>query len=433
MHTFSRVTALLAIVTAVAAGITPAHAVEEATWGETGNLTPPAGITYSDTEKLDDFYDITAQLPEGLGEVVKTLPGTVYVDPNKVIPGPASGTRFMYTTENSHGEHVAATAVALRSESPWTGEGSRPLVVLAPGTQGLADHCAPTNQLAQGTEYEIIAISALLSKGYNVTVIDYIGGGTEGTLSYLNRIDQGHAVLDAARASTGGGINFVPADSPVAIWGYSQGGGAVASAGELHAEYAPDVNLHGIFAGAVPADLQAVINTIDGTTYNGFALMGIAGLGDSLNMDLNQYLTPEGLAVIDQVRNETCTFDAISRFGSVRDTSVWTLSGLTLKQLSGLDVYLHSALRENSLGEEGRHPDVPVLIASSITDDVIPHRSNRQLAASYCRAGSEVSFYAAATPTHAGGALGTMPAGMIFLDQVFNGTPTSYDCARVGA
>ncbi|MFJ3032612.1 hypothetical protein ACIP5Z_10710 [Rothia terrae] len=71
------------------------------------------------------------------------------------------------------------------------------------------------------------------------------------------------------------------------------------------------------------------------------------------------------------MRNETCTFDAISRFGGVRDTSVWTLSGLTLKQLSGLDVYLHSALRESSLGEEGRHPDVPVLITSSITDDVI--------------------------------------------------------------
>ncbi len=132
------------------------------------------------------------------------------------------------------------------------------------------------------------------------------------------------------------------------------------------------------------------------------------------------------------MRNETCTFDAISRFGGVRDTSVWTLSGLTLKQLSGLDVYLHSALRESSLGEEGRHPDVPVLITSSITDDVIPHRSNRQLSASYCRAGSQVSFYAATTPTHAGGALGTMPAGMTFLDQVFSGTPTSYDCAGGG-
>lgn len=302
-----------------------------------------------------------------------------------------------------------------------------------PGRKVLQDHCAPTNQLAQGTEYEIIAISALLSKGYNVTVIDYIDGGTEGTMSYLNRLDQGHAVLDAARASTGGAINFVATDSPVGIWGYSQGGGAVASAGELHAEYAPEVNLYGVFAGAVPANLQSVINTIDGTSYNGFALMGFAGLGDSLGIDMGQYLSPEGLNIIDQVRNETCTFDAISRFGNIRDTSVWTSSGLKLKELSSQDATLSAALQENSLGQEGPHPSVPVLIASSITDDVIPHRSNRQLAASYCRAGSQVSFYAGTTPTHAGGSLGTMPAGLIFMDQVFRGMKTSYDCALVGA
>lgn len=74
MHTFSRVTALLAITAAVAAGIAPAQAAEEATWGELGSAAPPAGITYSNPEKLDDFYQVPEQLPAGLGTVVKPCP-----------------------------------------------------------------------------------------------------------------------------------------------------------------------------------------------------------------------------------------------------------------------------------------------------------------------------------------------------------------------
>ncbi len=45
----------------------------------------------------------------------------------------------------------------------------------------------------------------------------------------------------------------------MAFWGYSQGGGAAASAAELASSYAPDLNVVGTYAGAPPADLDRTV------------------------------------------------------------------------------------------------------------------------------------------------------------------------------
>ncbi|WP_284522663.1 lipase family protein [Corynebacterium aquatimens] len=95
-------------------------------------------------------------------------------------------------------------------------------------------------------------VRELNKSGYRVVVIDYIGLGSEGTHTYLNRVEQGHALIDAARATAKPG-------EKVGFWGYSQGGGAAAAAAELVADYAPELNVVGTFAGAPPADPIAVL------------------------------------------------------------------------------------------------------------------------------------------------------------------------------
>ena len=64
-------------------------------------------------------------------------------------------------------------------------------------------------------------VQMLLDDGYRVVVTDYMGLGTDGLHTYLNRVDQGHALIDAARATA-------KPHEKVAFWGYSQGGGAAA-------------------------------------------------------------------------------------------------------------------------------------------------------------------------------------------------------------
>lgn len=338
---------------------------------QANEITAPVGAEFytqnEEAQKLlePSFYDVPEQLPSDNGKLVKSEPMQFWKDSQKTQPGNAkTATRIMYTSTSFKGEKVAVTGAALTSQKPWKGEGQRPVVVVAPGTQGLGDPCAPSNQLEAGTEYEFLAINPLLDAGYNVIVTDYLGSGTDGTHSYLNRVDQGNAVLDAARVAFASELGMGDATSPVGIWGYSQGGGAAASAAELQPSYAPELNLKGVYTGAVPADLESVVNKIDGTLYNGFMLMGLVGLGDSYGIDYSQYLNAEGMGMVQKVR-EVCTGGAIEEFGKVKDSGVWTKNGEKISHIMTTDPEIQRIARENKLGAEGRAPQVPLLISSS--------------------------------------------------------------------
>jgi hypothetical protein len=58
---------------------------------------------------------------------------------------------------------------------------------------------------------------------------DYQGLGTPGLHTYVNRIAEGNAMLDAGRAATRLLGTSLDPYGPVAFWGHSQGGGAAAS------------------------------------------------------------------------------------------------------------------------------------------------------------------------------------------------------------
>ncbi len=135
----------------------------------------------------------------------------------------------------------------------WTGSGSRPVIDYAVGTQGLAQSCAPSSQLQDGTEYETANIVALLKQGWAVVVSDYQGYTTGSQSLYTVGAAEGHAVLDAATAADQVPGTGLSSSAPTAIWGYSQGGQAAAWAGQLQSAYDPSLVVHGaqeILAGA---------------------------------------------------------------------------------------------------------------------------------------------------------------------------------------
>ncbi|WP_394280669.1 lipase family protein [Corynebacterium sp.] len=89
------------------------------------------------------------------------------------------------------------------------------LVVVAPGTRGVAPHCAPSagsSMLSSiggssvNLNYEAPFVNMLTDAGYRVIVTDYIGPAQSTVHAYMNRVEQAHAVLDAARAA---GAEFV--------------------------------------------------------------------------------------------------------------------------------------------------------------------------------------------------------------------------------
>jgi len=68
-------------------------------------------------------------------------------------------------------------------------------------------------------------VRKLLARGFKVFVIDY-PGNIDGTQAYVNNIEAGHSMLDAARAALA--LNYTTPETPIGFYGYSQGGGASA-------------------------------------------------------------------------------------------------------------------------------------------------------------------------------------------------------------
>jgi len=394
-----------------------------------------------------DFYVPPSPLPVGSpGDVLRSEPSDLAIrvpTTNGVFP--AQGTRLLYRSHDANGVPNAVGGTYLEPSTPWSGPGERPLVVLAPGTQGQGDRCAPSKALNYlvdynppldlFTEYELISINAMLLQGIAVVVTDYDGLGTPGHHTYVNRLAEGHAVLDAARAAQQLPGTSIPDDGPVGIFGYSQGGGAAAAAAELAPSYAPELDLQGVYAGAPPADLAATLAQIDGTALTGVIGYTINGLqdaypeiSDEIDAEINDY----GREMLAQVANE-CVPETIFRHGFQR-TSDYTRTG------EPLSVVLERLPKARAIVDEQRigrlKPQVPVLLQHGTQDDAVPFGQGRQLALDWCAQGATVQFSPNPTPpilpgfvvNHLSPMLMGMPESVSYLLDRFNGAPAPSNC-----
>ena len=247
-----RVRSLSAALLVAALAIPPTAAAQP----PTGNCGYPPGDIYAhefQCNRYDEFYTPPDPLPKvAAGAVIRTQPMRLVYEPSGQLGGwVATARRIMYRSNDSRGVPNVVTGTYFEPDRPWTGTGPRPLVAFAPGTQGQGDQCAPSRVFEQSIHfssglditlgYEEMFVATMVARGFAVVVTDYEGLGTPGVHTYVNRVAEAHAVLDAARAARSlPGTSLTP-DGPVALWGYSQGGGAVGAAVEL-APLAPRSN-----------------------------------------------------------------------------------------------------------------------------------------------------------------------------------------------
>ncbi|HVV09661.1 lipase family protein [Amycolatopsis sp.] len=372
-----------------------------------------------------DFYDPPAPLPSGhAGDIIRHQPTTFFLDPVKLIPAPASAQLIMYRSTDAHGDPVAVTGTVLTPTTPWTGPGQRPIVSYAVGTQGMGDQCAPSKALAGGYEYEGVFIDGLLTRGYGVVLTDYEGLGTPGVHTYVNRKAEGYAVLDAARAAQRLPDAHLPSNGPIAIAGYSQGGGASAAAAELQPTYAPELDLKGAYAGAPPADLAAVAKSLDGQYAVGFLMFAVASMNYAYpELNIPALLNEKGKALESAVETE-CTVDGLVK-NAFTKTADLTADGRPITDYLA-DEPFASVVAEQLIGTIA--PKVPVLVEHSSADDIVPFEQGRQMARSWCSEGATVQFDALAVPTHVGGFVAAYPAALNWLDGRLKGAPAPDNC-----
>ncbi|MCX5410970.1 lipase family protein [Streptomyces sp. NBC_00059] len=355
------------------------------------------------------FYNPPTQLPSADGSLVRTEPLPLGVS----LPGldgrqlPGTATRLMYKSTDANGAPVAVTGAYIEPSAAWKGGGPRPLVALASGTMGQGDQCAPSLSLqnpltiGEGTVsigYDNIAAYRFLAAGAAVVVTDYVGlGATDRLHTYVNRLDEGHALLDAARAARSVAGSSLTSSSRVGLYGYSQGGGAAASAAELQPSYAPDVNLAGAYAGAPPADLTEVMKGIDGSALAGalgWSINGFAQTDPSLKAIVDANTNDVGKAALKDT-STMCVGDAILGHGFT-SSKKWTASGKPIADIIAAEPKLQAILAQQRIGT--LKPAAPVRVVTGVQDDIVGHAQARQLAVDWCRKGANVTYEAVLLP-----------------------------------
>ena len=265
----------------------------------------------------------------------------------------------LYQSTGQQGKPDFVTGTVIEPTGKWSGKGSRPVVTIGIGTQGIAPQCAPSKQVIAGTEYDGGAIIAALKAGYAVAVTDYQGYTNGAVPTYTAGRAEGQAVLDIVRAARQLPEGGLTESNPTIAWGYSQGGQAVGWAGEIQSSYAPNVPLLGVAAGGVPANLAALGAFTGDSVGSGLALISAIGLETAYPELKLGTLNASGEKVVGEALSE-CAIELLKNLNGINFKEL-TTSGESLEELEKAEPELQeSARRTVARQQSGAGAGVPL-------------------------------------------------------------------------
>ncbi|HEY5026693.1 MAG TPA: lipase family protein [Acidimicrobiales bacterium] len=360
---------------------------------------------------LQPFYDTTGLHRAGpLGQVVRSQPLGVHVDDG-------TGLRILYRTQRRDGSRTFSSGMVFIPNNDAAGTPRR-VVAWAHGTVGLGPQCAPS-RLAHPVG-NIAWVSSMLARGWVVTATDYAGLGTPGTSGYLVGEDEANDVLNSVRALT-----YIPAahaGTSFAVWGHSQGGSsALFTAARAHA-YAPELHLVATVASAPAAELVPLLNqTYQSTlawvispevltswpaTYRGVAIRPI--------------LTSAGYDNYKRIAQKCITSAAAE--GLVRNA-------VRQRFFDGNPV---SNPRWKAIAQQETAPVLapsqPLMVAESLTDQVVLPDTTALYIQRACAAGSDLTALWLTDVGHIQLSSTIAPAVVDWLGDRFAGRPTAPTC-----
>ncbi len=396
--------------------------------------------------RYGEFYTPPDPLPPGSpGDVIRSEPLRLVYEPSGQLGSwVATATRIMYRSTDARGDPNAVTGTYFEPDNPWPGAGPRPLIAFAPGTQGQGDQCAPSRMFSQSIHfssglditlgYEELFVATMVARGFAVVVTDYDGLGTPGMHTYVNRLAEAHAVLDAARAAKQLPGTSLEPNGPVALWGYSQGGGASAAAVELAPQYAPDIDIVGAYVGAPPANLLDLLPYLDGSILVGVAgylINGVIQAYPEAAQAIHDKLTIYGEDLLSKTKDQcvaetALTFGFHHLFEYFNEDPAQALSGEPFRSL--LDLQRIGRLK----------PTAPVFIDSNRFDPLVPWTGANQLGRDWCAQGVDVQFWTNEQPpflnkldvNHVLTPLVDGERSMQWIADRFNGLPTTPNCGE---
>jgi hypothetical protein len=332
----------------------------------------------------EGFYEPPTRLPRGKpGDVIRAEPMDAYLMPG--VRFRARAWRMLYRSTGAVGEPTAVSGTLLLPPGHARNGKPIPLVGFGVGTHGIGDSAAPSRLLGCGRDWEAGLIALVLARGYAVAITDYQGLGTPGDHAYMVGRALGHNVLDAMRAARRLVPEELPERGPAGIIGYSEGGVAAGWAAQLQPEYAPELRLAGVAAGAAAADMEQAGPSIDGTFFSFFLAYGAIGYAAAYpELDLDRHLTPRGLDCIEMLRASNIHQAAVRgpRFASAGE--------LTEPNVLELPEW-RARLAENRLG--GIAPEAPMLVHHARSDQIVSFSQSERLLSDWQALGADARLY----------------------------------------
>lgn len=331
--------------------------------------------------KPDAFYAVPAEVPDQRGRLIRSEPLTTGV------PSGARALKILYTTTNPDGSAAVASGTVLLPA--WVGAGgdSAPLPVLtvSHGTTGVVSGCAPSLSATPFADGAGTAMAELVARhGWAAVISDYTGMGTPGTAAYLVGEAEARNVLDATLAARE--LEGVELSTGTVIWGHSQGGQGALWSGQLAADYAPELTVHGVAAFAPAADLfglaEADKDNAAGKTVSAYIAATWSVLYPELNLEAQ--LTPGSARPVAKIANLCFTgSDAIAAI----------LRGSQVPNQIFPDSVLEGEFGDRLKAQSPNGPwPAPVLVAQGLSDPlVLPHLQEGWVARA-CAVGNIIDF-----------------------------------------
>ncbi len=338
----------------------------------------------------DSFYDPPAGFEHA-------APGTVLRSRDVemgflgLVPQKVRATQLLYRSTNRKGEPEACVTTVLVPAGHTHGQ-PRHVVSYQCAIDAVTSRCFPSYALRRRaravgslSQFEYLLMAAAVAEGWVVSVPDHEGrDGMWGTPH-----EPGYRVLDGLRAT----LNFerfgLADDSRVGLWGYSGGGLASAWAAEVHAEYAPELNIVGAVLGSPVGNLGNTFRRLNGTKFAALPALVVAALAKTypdLNRVIEENATESGRAMLLRLERLTTGEALIRHFGHDMDRWVHPPLEDVLAMPEVQDVF--EAIR---LG--GTAPTPPVLIVQAVHDSVIAVDDIDELAHLYSTGGAQLTYH----------------------------------------
>ncbi|WP_374668286.1 alpha/beta fold hydrolase [Acinetobacter sp.] len=298
-----------------------------------------------------------------------------------------------------------------------------PVVVWAHGTTGAADKCAPSNNVLDGPEKDLV--KALLAKGYAVVAPDYEGlGNTSVPHPYLNLTSAATSILSAVKAaneqygnlskkwsvigwSQGGHAALAASQFQKALLGYNfKGAVAIAPASYLADTLDEDLSTAqtkaaaALTAGDSAAFTQAV--GIAATAYTYAAIVSSGIKAETPSFQYVQSFLPAKVPIAEQAET-LCSPELGLKFGAdiqqymnMDYSKFFTYKALQPNFLSDPDI--KNYLKDNTPGTVKL--DKPVVIYQGTADTTVPVGITKDLDANMTALGTDVRLEELGGETH---------------------------------